>query len=111
MGTNKTPPKGLALRKKPRLTAMERLAIETGLDAGKTPYAIAQELGRPPKTVDLRARLVLCKMESVCGGEDSRLLNPWGVCRAVLSGPRRRKRGPKDAPGRRAFHEPITRRP
>ena len=53
MGTNKTSPKGLALRKKPRLTAMERLAIETGLDAGKTPYAIAQELGRPPKNGDL----------------------------------------------------------
>ena len=33
MDTNKTPPEGLALRKKPRLTAMERLAIETGLDA------------------------------------------------------------------------------
>ena len=39
MDTNKTPPEGLAEKKKPRLTAMERLAIETGLDAGKTPYA------------------------------------------------------------------------
>ena len=42
MDTNKTPPEGLAGKKKPRLTAMERLAIETGLDAGKTLYAIAQ---------------------------------------------------------------------
>lgn len=60
MDTNKTPPEGLALRKRPRLTAMERLAIETGLDAGKTPYAIAQELGRPPKTVmrEIRGRAV-----------------------------------------------------
>ena len=51
---------GLAGMKKPRLTAMERLAIETGLDAGKTPYAIAQELGRPPKTVmrEIRGRAV-----------------------------------------------------
>lgn len=39
---------------------MERLAIETGLDAGKTPYAIARELGRPPKTVmrEIRGRAV-----------------------------------------------------
>ena len=60
MGTNKTPPEGRAGSKKPRLTAMERLAIETGLDAGKTPYAIAQELGRPPKTVmrEIRGRAV-----------------------------------------------------
>lgn len=58
MSTNKTPPEGSAGSKKPRLTAMERLAIETGLDAGKTPYAIAQELGRPPKTVmrEIRGR-------------------------------------------------------
>ena len=33
MDTNKTPPEGRAGSKKPRLTAMERLAIETGLDA------------------------------------------------------------------------------
>ena len=60
MDTNKTPPEGLAGMKKPRLTAMERLAIETGLDAGKTPYAIAQEIGRPPKTVmrEIRGRAV-----------------------------------------------------
>ena len=60
MDTNKTQPEGLAGSKKPRLTAMERLAIETGLDAGKTPYAIAQELGRPPKTVmrEIRGRAV-----------------------------------------------------
>ena len=60
MDTNKTPPGELAGMKKPRLTAMERLAIETGLDAGKTPYAIAQELGRPPKTVmrEIRGRAV-----------------------------------------------------
>ncbi len=60
MDTNKTPPEGLAWKKKPRLTAMERLAIETGLDAGKTPYAIARELGRPPKTVmrEIRGRAV-----------------------------------------------------
>ena len=60
MDTNKTPPEGRAGSKKPRLTAMERLAIETGLDAGKTPYAIAQELGRPPKTVmrEIRGRAV-----------------------------------------------------
>ena len=60
MDTNKTPPDGLAGKKKPRLTAMERLAIETGLDAGKTPYAIARELGRPPKTVmrEIRGRAV-----------------------------------------------------
>ena len=51
MDTNKTPPGRPAGMKKPRLTAMERLAMETGLNAGKTPYAIAQELGRPPKTV------------------------------------------------------------
>ena len=30
MDTNKMPPKGLAGMKKPRLTAMDRLAIETG---------------------------------------------------------------------------------
>lgn len=41
----------MASKKKPRLTAMDRLVIETGLNAGKTPYAIAQEIGRPPKTV------------------------------------------------------------
>ena len=60
MDTNKIPPGELAGMKKPRLTAMERLAIETGLDAGKTPYAIAQELGRPPKTVmrEIRGRAV-----------------------------------------------------
>ena len=60
MDTNKTPPEGLAGMKKPRLTTMERLAIETGLDAGKTPYAIAQEIGRPPKTVmrEIRGRAV-----------------------------------------------------
>ena len=60
MDTNKTPPEGLAGKKKPRLTAMERLAIETGLDAGKTPYAIARKLGRPPKTVvrEIRGRAV-----------------------------------------------------
>ena len=40
MDTNKTPPEGLAGRKKPRLTAMERLAIEMGLDAGKTLYCL-----------------------------------------------------------------------
>lgn len=60
MDTNKTPPEGPAGMKKPRLTAMERLAIETGLDAGKTPYAIAQGIGRPPKTVmrEIRGRAV-----------------------------------------------------
>ena len=42
MDTNKTPREGRAVLKKVRLTAMERLAIETGLDAGKTLYAIAQ---------------------------------------------------------------------
>jgi IS30 family transposase len=60
MHTNKTPPEGLAGMKKPRLTAMDRLAIEAGLDAGKTPYAIAQDIGRPPKTVmrEIRGRAV-----------------------------------------------------
>ena len=42
MDTNKTPREGRAVLKKVMLTAMERLAIETGLDAGKTLYAIAQ---------------------------------------------------------------------
>jgi len=39
---------------------MERLAIETGLDAGKTPYSIAQEIGRPSKTVmrEIKGRAV-----------------------------------------------------
>ena len=43
---------------KPRLDEKERLAIELGLKAGKTPYAIAKELGRPTKTVvrEIRAR-------------------------------------------------------
>ena len=36
--------------KKPRLTERDRLEIELGLKAGKTPYAIAKELGRPAKT-------------------------------------------------------------
>lgn len=36
---------------KPRLTDMDRLNIETMLNDGKTPYAIAQEIKRPPKTV------------------------------------------------------------
>ena len=60
MDTNKTPPAGLAGNRKARLTAMERLVIETWLDAGRTPYAIAQELGRPPKTVmrEIRGRAV-----------------------------------------------------
>ena len=45
--------------KKPRLTERDRLEIELGLKAGKTPYAIAKELGRPAKTVvrEIRARL------------------------------------------------------
>ena len=34
MHTNKTPPEGPAGMKKPRLTSMDRLAIEAGLDAG-----------------------------------------------------------------------------
>ena len=51
MDTNKTPPETLAGKKKPRLTPMERLTIETMLNEGKTPYAIAKALGRPPKTV------------------------------------------------------------
>lgn len=58
MDTDKTPPEGPAGMKKPRLTAMERPATETGLDADKTPYAIAQETGRPPKTAmrEIRGR-------------------------------------------------------
>ena len=51
MDANKTPPEGRAGSKKPSLTAMERLAGKIGLDAGKTPYASAQEFGRPPKTI------------------------------------------------------------
>ena len=37
--------------KKPRLTERDRLEIEMGLKAGKTPYAIARALGRPTKTI------------------------------------------------------------
>ena len=37
--------------KKPRLTERDRLEIELGLKAGKTPYAIARALGRPTKTI------------------------------------------------------------
>lgn len=39
---------------------MDRFAIEAGLNEGKTPYAIAQEIGRPPKTVmrEIRGRAV-----------------------------------------------------
>ena len=60
MDVNRTPPKGLAGMKRPRLCGMERFTIHTGLDAGKTPYAIAQELGRPPKTIvrEIKARAV-----------------------------------------------------
>lgn len=60
MDTNKTPPEGRAGSKKPRLTAMERLTIEIELNEGKTPYAIAKKLGRPPKTVmrEIRGRAV-----------------------------------------------------
>ena len=52
MDTNKTPPEGLAGSKKPRLTAMERLTIEIELNEGKTPYAIAKKLGRPPEPAE-----------------------------------------------------------
>ena len=43
---------------KPRLTEEERLQIENGLRAGKTPYAIAKALARPVRTVvrEIRAR-------------------------------------------------------
>ena len=60
MDVNRTPPKGLAGMKRPRLCGMERFTIHTGLDAGKTPYAIAQEFGRPPKTIvrEIKARAV-----------------------------------------------------
>ena len=58
MDTNKTPPERLAEKKKPRLTAMERLAIETGLDAGKTPYAI----------LPFSSRALFCVRVTVCDG-------------------------------------------
>ena len=60
MDTNKTPPEELAGKKKPRLTPMERLTIETMLNEGRTPYAIAKSLGRPSKTVmrEIKGRAV-----------------------------------------------------
>lgn len=44
--------------KKPRLTEEDRLAIEAGLKAGKTVYAIAKALSRPVTTItrEIRAR-------------------------------------------------------
>lgn len=46
--------------KKPRLTPMDRLAIETGLNENKTFYAIGKELGKPAKTIarEVKARAV-----------------------------------------------------
>ena len=60
MKTNNEPSAGAGGKRKPRLTDFDRLNIETGLDDGKSPYAIAQEIGRPPKTVmrEIRNRAV-----------------------------------------------------
>ena len=90
MDASKTPPGGRAGMKKPRLTAMERLAIETGLDAGKTPYAIAKEIGRPPKTVmrEIRGRAVESD-KGAAGRVNNRCAHRYGctmrdVCKACF---------------------------
>lgn len=48
--------------KKPRLTMADRLAIETGLKAGRTVYAIAKELSRPATTI--RREIIARAVES-----------------------------------------------
>lgn len=60
MNPDNRPSAGADGKEKPRLTDFDRLSIETGLNDCKTPYAIAQEIGRPPKTVmrEIRNRAV-----------------------------------------------------
>ena len=60
MDTNKTPTEAASEKTRPRLTPMDRLTIETMLNSGNTPYAIAKAIKRPPKTVmrEIRGRAV-----------------------------------------------------
>ena len=69
MDASKTGPKG---RKKPRLTALNRLDIEACLNDGKLPYAIAKRLGCDVRTV---VREILARAKSVNVGAPCRISN------------------------------------
>ena len=65
MDAHKTGPKGL---KRPRLTPLDRLQIEAGLQNGESPYSIARRIGHDLKTVlrEIRDRARTIKTGVAC---------------------------------------------
>ena len=63
--------------KRPRLTAMDRVAIEAGLSAKETPYAIAAKLGKSVRSItrEILKRLIRVDKHGLNGGHVNRCVH------------------------------------